>query len=231
MPLPICDTKLHDLVIKAWDRGGSVLFADIGEAGVSSLFTETSWLSAALTTREVGILKKEPLRGCYTNGNTQPYCPPEPMEKVTAPKVNEEIAEEKKELTEAERLDQREKAIIYLRHRLQKGFLSRDQAPKDKEMHAMGEYLGQLEKYDNLELDIIKATKIYKVLKAIVKLAFIPKEEKFQFKRRMADLLEIWNKRMEDLAGMIEAAEPSPAQRWLKSLPPAAKAKNMKRKA
>jgi hypothetical protein len=120
-----------------------------------------------------------------------------PKKKVTAPKVEEETAEEKKELTEAERLDQREKAILYLRHRLQKGFLSRDQAPKEEEMSAMGEFFGQLEKYDNLEPSIIRTTKIHKVLKAIVKLASIPKDEELGFKRRSADLLEIWNKRME----------------------------------
>lgn len=111
--------------------------------------------------------------------------------------MDEETAEEKKELTEAERLDQREKAILYLRHRLQKGFLSRDQAPKEEEMSAMAEFFGQLEKYDNLEPSIIRTTKIHKVLKAIVKLASIPKDEEHSFKKRSADLLEIWNKRME----------------------------------
>lgn len=120
-----------------------------------------------------------------------------PKKKVSAPKVEEESAEEKKELTEAERLDQREKAILYLRHRLQKGFLSRDQAPKEEEMSAMGEFFGQLEKYDNLEPSIIRTTKIHKVLKAIVKLASIPKDEELGFKKRSADLLEVWNKRME----------------------------------
>jgi hypothetical protein len=75
--------------------------------------------------------------------------------------------------------------------------LSRDQAPKEEEMSAMGEFFGQLEKYDNLEPQIIRTTKIHKVLKAIVKLASIPKDEELGFKRRSADLLEIWNKRME----------------------------------
>jgi hypothetical protein len=61
----------------------------------------------------------------------------------------------------------------------------------------MAEFFGQLEKYDNLEPSIIRTTKIHKVLKAIVKLASIPKDEEFSFKKRSADLLEIWNKRME----------------------------------
>lgn len=84
--------------------------------------------------------------------------------------------------------------------------MSRDQAPKEEEMSAMAEFFGQLEKYDNLEPSIIRTTKIHKVLKAIVKLASIPKDEEFSFKKRSADLLEIWNKRME---GESEAAPKS----------------------
>ena len=97
-------------------------------------------------------------------------------------------------------------------------------------MSSMGEFFTQLEKYDNLEPEIIKTTKIHKVLKAIIKLASIPKEEDFEFKRRSADLLVIWNKCLE---GMNQVAKPSPGQRWLQSLQPAAaaKEKNVKRKA
>jgi hypothetical protein len=72
----------------------------------------------------------------------------------------------------------------------------------------MAEFFGQLEKYDNLEPSIIRTTKIHKVLKAIVKLASIPKDEELGFKKRSADLLEIWNKRME---GEGEAAPKSAA--------------------
>jgi hypothetical protein len=148
-----------------------------------------------------------------------------PKKKVQAPKAEEEAAEEKKELTEAERLEQREKAILYLRHRLQKGFLSRDQAPKEEEMAAMAEFFGQLEKYDNLEPSIIRSTKIHKVLKAIVKLASIPKDEELGFKKRSADLLEIWNKRMEgegDAAAKSAADEKAPETNGETGIAPAA---------
>jgi hypothetical protein len=94
-------------------------------------------------------------------------------------------------------LAQREKAILYLRHRLQKGFLSRDQAPKEEEMSTMAEFFTQLQAYENLEPSIIRTTKIHKVLKAIVKLASVPKDEEFHFKKRSSAMLEIWNKRME----------------------------------
>ncbi|KAF1832923.1 hypothetical protein BDW02DRAFT_580802 [Decorospora gaudefroyi] len=96
-------------------------------------------------------------------------------------------------MTEEERLQKREKQILYLRHRLQKGFLSRDQAPKDEDMINMADYLKQLEAYGDLEAEIIKKTKVHKVLRAIIKLEKIPMEEDFEFKRRSNDLLNKWN--------------------------------------
>ena len=114
---------------------------------------------------------------------------------VQAPTEDEEEA--KPQMTEAEKLATREKAVLYLRHRLQKGFLSRDQAPQEAEMAAMADFISQLEAYENLEPSIIRATKVHKVLKAIVKLSSIPKDELYNFKKRSAAMLEVWNKRME----------------------------------
>ena len=61
----------------------------------------------------------------------------------------------------------------------------------------MADFFTQLEGYESLEPAIIRNTKVHKVLKAIVKLAAIPKEEQYNFKKRSAALLETWNKRME----------------------------------
>jgi len=72
--------------------------------------------------------------------------------------------------------------------------LTRDQDPKEEEMKAMSEFITKLEGYADLEVSIIQATKINKVLKAILKLNVIPKEEKFQFKLRSQTLLDKWNK-------------------------------------
>lgn len=100
---------------------------------------------------------------------------------------------EEKPLTEAESKEKQEKSVLYLRHRLQKGFLSRDQAPKEEEMSYMDDYLGQLEKTENLDAEVIKKTKVHKVLKAIVKLnTSIPKEEQYDFKGRSSKLLLKW---------------------------------------
>jgi septal ring factor EnvC (AmiA/AmiB activator) len=76
---------------------------------------------------------------------------------------------------------------------LQKGFLSRDQAPKDEDMANMADYLKQLEAHEDLEAEVIKRTKVHKVLKAIIKLDNIPKEEEHNFKQRSIELLNKWS--------------------------------------
>jgi predicted unusual protein kinase regulating ubiquinone biosynthesis (AarF/ABC1/UbiB family) len=75
---------------------------------------------------------------------------------------------------------------------LQKGFVSRDQAPKDEDMADMADYMRQLEAHDDLEAEVIKKTKVHKVLRAIIKLDNIPKEEEFNFKQRSTELLNKW---------------------------------------
>lgn len=65
-----------------------------------------------------------------------------------------------------------------------------------------------MEGYPNLEVSIIKSTKINKVLKAIIKLQSIPSDEEYNFKKRALVLLDGWN---QTLANDPEAsgAEPS----------------------
>jgi hypothetical protein len=103
--------------------------------------------------------------------------------------------------------------VLYLRHRLQKGFLTRDQTPKEEEMATMSDYFKQLENYVDLEGDIIKATKIHKVLKAIIKLNSIPKEEDFKFKQRSNELLNRWSAALSsDMETSLQApTAPAPA--------------------
>jgi len=164
-PFPICDPSLHDLMVEAWLLGGKCLLANIGESETSSLLSEVAWLSVALANRMLKSSKSDSLPVSLT-----------------------------KLLTGAERLDQRKKAIYYVRYRLQKAFVFPGQAPKEEDMPAMSELFSQLEKYDDLQPEIIKNTKIHKVLKAITLLDSIPKNEEFGFKWRSAKLLEIWGK-------------------------------------
>jgi hypothetical protein len=76
---------------------------------------------------------------------------------------------------------------------LQKGFLSRDQAPKEEEMPSMTGFLKQLEEFEDLEAAVIKDTKVHKVLRGIIKLETIPNEEGYNFKTRSNNLLTKWS--------------------------------------
>jgi len=93
-----------------------------------------------------------------------------------------------------------------LRYKLQKGLLARDQDPKEDEMKEMSKFFGKLESYADLEVSILRATKIRKVLKAILKLNFIPKEEVFKFKPRSQTLLDKWNKLLTSDQSITSAA-------------------------
>ncbi|KAK7520157.1 hypothetical protein IWZ03DRAFT_412930 [Phyllosticta citriasiana] len=109
-------------------------------------------------------------------------------------------------MTPAQQYEKRSKAILYLRHRLQKGFLTRSQVPQAEEMDQMSEWFNQLEGYRDLEAAIIKDTKINKVLKAIIKLDSIPKEEVYNFKQRSTELLGAWNKSLSEVTATPEAS-------------------------
>lgn len=98
------------------------------------------------------------------------------------------------EMTAEDRFDRKKKEVLFLRHKLQKGLLTRDQQPKEEEMKMMSDYLTKLEGFPDLEVEIIRLTKINKVLKAMLKLDSIPKEEEFKFKSRSQELLDKWNR-------------------------------------
>jgi hypothetical protein len=68
-------------------------------------------------------------------------------------------------------------------------------------MDNMAEHLGTLEQYADLEAEIIKDTKANKLLKVILKLPTIPRDEEFRFKERCRSLLDTWNKTVNDVAG------------------------------
>lgn len=106
--------------------------------------------------------------------------------------------------------------VLYLRHRLQKGFLSRDQAPKDEDMANMADYLKQLEAHEDLEAEVIKKTKVHKVLKAIIKLDNIPKEEEHNFKRRSTELLNKWVGALASVEGEPGSTAAAPATNGVK---------------
>ncbi|KAL5395017.1 hypothetical protein PMIN04_005274 [Paraphaeosphaeria minitans] len=127
--------------------------------------------------------------------------------KAAAKEDSEPAKPEEPPMTEEERLEKRKKTVLYLRHRLQKGFLTRNQAPKIEDMSAMSGYMAQLEELQNLEPEIIKETKVHKVLKGILKLGSIPRDEEFKITSRSHELLTKWG----TLSGGEDAADDAAA--------------------
>ncbi|KAJ5922701.1 hypothetical protein N7516_010404 [Penicillium verrucosum] len=116
--------------------------------------------------------------------------------KVVLPASDEgdsaDAKESEKPIDPEELRKKKEKEILFLRHKLQKGFISRDQPPKEDEMASMASYFDKLEKHSDLEVSIIRSTKINKVLKMIVKLNSIPRDEEFNFRHRAMSILSSW---------------------------------------
>ncbi|KAI1741923.1 hypothetical protein F4680DRAFT_464235 [Xylaria scruposa] len=105
--------------------------------------------------------------------------------------------------------EQQKKGILYLRCRLQKGLLPREGSPVPDKMKQLSYFLGLLETFPDLDVNIIKATKINKVLKKILRLENIPKEEEFHFKSRSQTLLDRWNILLESHRAPTPGAESS----------------------
>lgn len=68
-------------------------------------------------------------------------------------------------------------------------------------MEAMAQFFETLQQYKVLEADIIRKTKIHKVLRAILKLDIVPLDDKYNFKKQSSDLLEGWQKTLADEEG------------------------------
>lgn len=74
----------------------------------------------------------------------------------------------------------------------------KEQKPKADDMPAMAEFFTRLENFTEMDASILRATRIHKLPKAIMRLETIPREEEFDFKTRSAGLLDKWNKILAD---------------------------------
>jgi len=83
-------------------------------------------------------------------------------------------------------------------------------------MSNMSDYLKQLELHDDLEAEVIKKTKVHKVLKAIIKLNSIPKEEEYSFKQRSGELLTKWGGALASDGEPAASASAEPATNGVK---------------
>src|SRR6201995_4295525 len=99
-----------------------------------------------------------------------------------------------------------------MRHKMQQGLVSHGNPPKPEDMGTMAEHLTALENHQDLEADIIQRTKVNKLLKVILKLTTIPRDEEFNFKERCEKLLKAWNvtlqKAEEAVANALSSAAP-----------------------
>ena len=103
--------------------------------------------------------------------------------------------------------------VIFLRYKLQKGFLLTDKLPTAEQLPELSRFLKKLEDSPDLEVGVVKATKIHKVLIAICKLDPVPGNEEFGVKMRCEALIERFEKRMEScdaVAKAEKAAETEP---------------------
>lgn len=102
--------------------------------------------------------------------------------------------------------DARQKIVMAIRFKLQRGFLSKE-PPREQDIPGLSQYLTKLENIKDLELSVIRQTKVNKLLKAILKIPDIPLDSEFKFYERASKLLTKWstlsddaNTRISDLA-------------------------------
>ena len=88
--------------------------------------------------------------------------------------------------------------MLYLRHKLQKGFLAHDHAPKAVELSDLSMYIRKLEEATRIEAEVLLGSKIHKVLIAICKCDSIPGDEEFKFRERSETLIAKWRKILDD---------------------------------
>ena len=103
--------------------------------------------------------------------------------------------------------------VIFLRYKLQKGFLSIDKPPTAEQLPELSRFLKKLEDMPDLEARVVRSTEIGKVLIAICKLDPVPGNEEFGVKKRCKALIERFEKRVESydaVAQVEEAVETEP---------------------
>lgn len=87
-------------------------------------------------------------------------------------------------------LERKTREILFIRHQIQRGYLTPDEDLQDGGMTQLSNLLTQLEAFPDLEAQVITATKINKVMRALVKKADLPKEQELSIRSRAYALLD-----------------------------------------
>ena len=89
-------------------------------------------------------------------------------------------------------VEEREKQLLFARHKLQRWFLRETSAPSGLEVSAADKLLTSLELRPDLEWDLMHETRIYKALKMVRDLSSIPGEPGDALRGRCAALFDVW---------------------------------------
>jgi hypothetical protein len=92
-------------------------------------------------------------------------------------------------------VEEREKQLLFARHKLQRWFLRETSAPSELEVSAADKLLTSLELRPDSEWVLMNETKIYKALKMVRDLSSIPGERGDTLRRRCAALFDAWERR------------------------------------
>ncbi|KAH6694354.1 hypothetical protein BKA61DRAFT_683673 [Leptodontidium sp. MPI-SDFR-AT-0119] len=80
--------------------------------------------------------------------------------------------------------------VVFICHKVQKEFLSKDEPAKAENMRAIDRYFGKVKEMHHIPYDSKAARKLYKVLAAILELDHIPDDAKYRLKKRAMELRE-----------------------------------------
>lgn len=116
--------------------------------------------------------------------------------------------------------EHRKGSILFIRHKIQKALLKKeDEQVSEADIDALDSYYSKLEQIKEIDISLLRATKIGKVMKRVIQLSAIPKDDEFHFRERSRKLIESWQEIMgisaddADDAGKMSpgAAEPPAA--------------------
>ncbi|KAJ9475129.1 ISWI one complex protein 4 [Pseudozyma hubeiensis] len=91
-----------------------------------------------------------------------------------------------------ESLDPETKKVKEWRHKVQKVFLGRDGTISAEDMPSADATFKTVEEYDGMTADHLRTTKIGKVMKRVMQLSDIPRDDEFHFKARAEKLCAKW---------------------------------------
>lgn len=87
-----------------------------------------------------------------------------------------------------------ETKCLQFRSKLQRGLIQRKTEPTEEELKTASDYLKQLEEFSSkITIDLLRISKLQKVLRAILKIPGLERPEDFKFHDRSSRLLVEWN--------------------------------------